>query len=104
MYIVKARNQHFVLRLEATEGHEEESSCLRHYYATLIRACEQQKSGNMLTRNLRRKWRMDEKEMEERYHSIAIWHASVGGQTSIVAGISTTHIQALIISEDMLTK
>jgi len=47
---------------------------------------------------------MDEKEMEERYHSIAIWHASVGGLTSIVAGISTTHMQALIISEDMLTK
>ena len=45
----KAKNQHFVLRLEATEGQEEEeSSCLRHYIYLYLRhtniACEQQKT------------------------------------------------------------
>ena len=92
MYIVKARNQPFVLRLEAKDGHEEESSCLRHYYATLT---EHVSSKSQVT------WEVSRlkltKKMEERYHSIAIWHASVG-RTSIVAGISTTHIQALIMS------
>ena len=68
----KAKNRHFVLRLEATEGQEEEeSSCLRHYIYLYLRhtniACEQQKPCENMGGKLRK-----EREYEREVDTTAL--------------------------------